>query len=97
MLVEDGHGALGQPGAYRRLRVKCPVHDRCGALRSFSARFGWASGLGDQEPFAFLGCWLRAASTYPDDAETPHAAWKPSVREVQAYAQSMGWASSVGQ
>ena len=90
------HGVAGQPGSHRCLRATCPVHKGreadCRTGRVFSEKYGKASGLGDQEAFAFVGCWLRGASTerFRHDAKA-HREWKPSVAEVQAYAQSMGW------
>ena len=80
-------------GAYRRMRASCPVHKGreadCRVGRVFSEKLGRQSGLGDQEAFAFVGCWLRAAGTFP--SAQAHKAWKPSVQDVQAYARSMGW------
>ena len=98
-LEEEAHGVLGQPGSYRRLRAVCNVatHVGCKVQRSFSAWFGRASGLGDQEPFAFIGCWLRAGASFSDASQPSHSQWKPTVAQVQAYAESMGWRTAVDQ
>ena len=55
LLVYETHGVLGQPGSYRRVKAKCPEHPDCKGSRTFSARLAKASGLGDQEPYAFFG------------------------------------------
>ena len=95
-LEEEYHGVPGTRGAYKRLRAVCQAHAKCRSQRSFSQKFGRASGLGDQEPFAFLGCWLRAAPNFVENPEG-HARWKPSTDEVVAYANSMGWTGTGGQ
>ena len=54
--------------------------------------YGAESGLGDQEAFAYVGCWLRAAGRPWGTRDFPgtHAKWKPPVADVVAYAQEMG-------
>ena len=93
---QDGFGVLGQPGTYRRLVVKCPHHGSksslCGSSRKFDLKDKkvLASGLGDLEPYAFLGCWLAKASDYASKKE--HGQYRPTVAETQAYArEKLGW------
>ena len=73
---EEAHGPCGQPGSYRRLVVMCPGHAgkrcKCRKTRSFSERLGKQSGLGDLEPYAFLGLWLREHGRFEDAASHPH-------------------------
>ena len=87
-LTYEPHGMDGRPGSYRRLIAQCPHHTDCGTSRVFSVRFGRLSGLGDNEPHAFLGAWLRGGRDLVDDGR--HMGWKPKVKEVQAYALSVG-------
>ena len=94
-----------RPGVYTRMRVaKCPVHGKaCFKSRAFSARFGRQSGLGEQEPFAYLGAWMKLGqdrARFPDAEAHRQSGWKkgqgPSVEEVQQYAKDMGWLLSEG-
>ena len=98
------HGAElkyeSRPGKYQRMRVECcPTHGQeCFKSRSFNAKFGEAAGLGDQEPYAYLGCWLKLGEDrgrFPDAESHKRSGWAnnrgPSVEEVQTYARSMGW------
>ena len=85
---EEAHGVLGQPGSYRRLIIRCPHHGHnkapCRKTRSFGVRSAIKSGLGDMEPYAFLGCWLRGHARFADVAD--HKKWGPTSAEVQSYA-----------
>ena len=54
-LAYEPHGVCGQPGSYRRLRARCPHHTECAKPRVFSEALGRKSGLGDDEPYAYLG------------------------------------------
>ena len=75
-------------GRYERLRAQCP---KCNARvqRSFSASLARASGLGDLEPFAFVGDWLSRCT---DSADTgSHKSWRPSAPDVKAYATRCQW------
>ena len=58
----SGYGVHG----LRRAVVKCPLHEKCQAQRSFPKKFAKGSGQGDQEPFCFLGVcvWLRSAGRF---------------------------------
>ena len=89
-----------RPGSYRRMKVNvCPTHGKnCSKSRAFSEKFGRRSGLGDEEPFAYLGCWLRMGedlARFPDAETHKKEGWPdkqgPSTEEVQEYARSMGW------
>ena len=93
-----------RPGSYRRMKVdKCPIHGaKCNKSRAFSAKFGEASGLGEEEPFAYLGAWLKLGEDqvrFPD-AEAHKTGWPGKrsqglrVEEVRAYAKDMGWLPS---
>ena len=88
-----------RPGSYRRMKVeKCPVHgEGCHKTRTFSAKFAAASGLGEEEPFAYLGCWLSLGEDrdqFPD-AQSHKTGWPnkkgPSVEEVKTCARTLGW------
>ena len=95
-----------RPGSYRRMKVdKCPVHGPgCSKSRTFTAKFGAASGLGEEEPFAYLGAWLKMGEDrvrFPDAQAHKSSGWPqgkrqqgPSVEEVKAYAKDMGWLPS---
>jgi hypothetical protein len=88
--VEE-RGLEGTPGYYRRLCVTCPWHSvpgamPCRARRNTGAR--QTSVLGVHEPLAYLGAWLAAgvACTSRDE----HIAFKPTMVDTQAYAESHG-------
>ena len=85
----DKHGQRGHAGSYERLKSRCPL---CHAevQRTFSARFGQSSGLGDLEPFAFVGLWLSQCT---DQQGQPghHRKFKPDADAVRAYAQAQCW------
>ena len=83
-VASDSWGVLGQPGSYRRYKVKCPVHQKCETSRSFSDRLAKPSGLGDQEPLFFLAVWLKRAVDYTTTAE--HKKFKPTPEDTIAYA-----------
>ena len=89
VLHEEAHGVIGQPGSYRRLVVRCPHHKSCRKTRSFGVRRVAQSGLGDIEPYAFLGCWLSAHSRLEASA---HKHFAPTMAEVVAYADEHGLA-----
>ena len=89
-----------RPGSYKRMRVeRCPTHGKeCFKGRAFNARFGEAAGLDDEEPFAYLGCWLSLGEDrgrFPDAESHKRSGWDnnkgPSVEEVQTYARAVGW------
>ena len=87
-VIFDKHGFRGQRGAYERLIAFCPKC-KVQVQRSFSAKFSKVSGLGDLEPYAFIGCWLSRCSSFSSKAE--HKAWKPTVEDVKAYAAGQSW------
>ena len=86
-VANDCHGALGQPGSYRRYKVKCPLHKGCHTSRSFSEKLAKPSGLGDQEPLVFIAVWLKRAADFDKPA---HKAYKPTPAETVAYAKEVG-------
>ena len=55
---EEAWGLLSCAGSYRRLIVRCPVHQGCKKKRNYDTEDSRSGGLGHLEPFAFLGCWL---------------------------------------
>ena len=88
----EAHGVVDMPGSYRRLRVQCLLHcgePRCGKTRSFGVKSAIASGLGDDEPYAYLGTWLRAGQHHAD--ADSHKRFTPSNAMVKAYFASQGW------
>ena len=93
-VYHEAHGVLGQPNAYRRLVVTCPLHcgDKkaaCRKTRAFGVRARDASGLGDLEPYAFLGAWLAAGDSCGDAAA--HKRHAPTPTQVREYVDSQGW------
>ena len=88
----EKHGVRGQPGAYERLRVKCPLHPNCEAQRSFSAKLAEQSGLPEYlEPYAFIGLWLSQASDAEFPGQVPHNKWKPDPGSVASCAWENWW------
>ena len=89
----EKHGVRGLPRSYERLRAKCTnaLHAGCRVQRSFSARFAAASGLGDLEPYAFIGAWLSQHGQHAGRKE--HEGYKPSPDQVLAYAKQCQWVS----
>jgi len=90
----EAHGVIGTPGSYRRVKASCPHHapdgkSKCMISRSFGTRTGQLSGLGDMEPYAFVGAWLQKRAEFADCAE--HKLYKPDVEETLAYARGQGW------
>ena len=92
-VYEEKRGVADTPGSYHRLAVSCTCHGRkagsCKKTRAFSDRVGQKSGLGDMEPYAFLGAWLRARDRF-DTAEA-HKRFLPDADEVLAYAKERHW------
>ena len=87
----ETHGVLGQPGSYRRLVVRCMHHATKGApcrkTRAFGVRSVGQLGLGDAEPYAFLGAWLREHASFKDSEA--HKRFTPTGQQVAAYATEM--------
>ena len=90
LILNPGSGVLGRPGCYRLYHVNCKEHAKCRAQRSISARFGGETGLGEEEPFAFLGVWLRDRGKFSTAAA--HKAYRKEIKsaDVQAYAPTLG-------
>ena len=89
----EKHGFRGMPRSYERLRAKCPnpSHVGCGVQRSFSARLAVASGLGDLEPYDFVGAWLSQHGLHASKKD--HESAKPSLDQVLDYARQRQWVS----
>ena len=88
-LTPDGHGGAGRPGSYRRMKCKCPLHSHCKKSRVFSEQYGRSTGLGDQEPYAYLGAWLRGRTHADRQVGKSHKTWNPSRDEVLEYARTV--------
>ena len=89
-VVHEAHGIVDTPGSYRRLMVTCPHHrgsKPCRKKRNFGVRSA-ATALGDAEPYAFLGAWLRAHADFESASE--HSRFAPSAATVRAYASEVG-------
>ena len=87
----DGHGGLDRPGSYRRVEVGCSFHEGCEAQRSFSEKLASESGLGDQEPYTFLGVWLRKGRDCETAGEHMEYRAKIKASDLRAYAAALGW------
>ena len=85
----DSNGEAGQPKSYRRIQVVCQHHATCKRTRKFGTKQGQRSGLGDLEPYAFLGSWLRQGAWLTDVLD--HKQFDPDTATVQAYAAEHGW------
>ena len=78
--VETHYNAAGAPVS-SGLRVTCPTHAKCKKFRSFHLdREAW----GDRGCEAFLGAWLRSATT----CLCKHSRYTPTRADVQAYFDS---------
>ena len=56
------------------------VMAQCKKSRSFGVRSKVRHGLGELEPYAFLGAWLESRGDVDSKAE--HVAWTPSAADV---------------
>ena len=80
-------------------KYECPTHGKeCTKGRVFNVKFSERAGLGDHEPYAYLGCWLKLGEDwdrFPDAESHQKSGWAsgqgPSVEEVQTYARAVGW------
>jgi len=92
-VYEEEHGKFGDRSRYQRYSVTCTASDHSGGracAKKRNAHPAQTAALGDMEPLAYLGAWLRAAGKCTSRAE--HMAHKPSPRDVAAYAAEMSWA-----
>ena len=89
-VLEEKHGIIGESNYYRRCLVTCQHHgqpdDLCGRTRKYDTREAASSGLGDLEPLAFLGCWLRACGQH--ESKESHKRYVPTIAERQSYARA---------
>ena len=53
-----------------------------------------ALGLGDIEPYALFGAWVRGGQHMSGEA---HGQWKPDREAIGQYARERGWAPALGQ
>ena len=93
-------GVPGQARHYERVYItKCPLHDPPCFLPMKRKRRGvgtkecTVSGLGDYEPYAYFGAWIRCGQGMTPEK---HCAFKPSRLQVQQYAREQGWVVSAG-
>ena len=82
------HLLPGQPGHYDRLVVKCARHQAT-KTRAFDVRAAAKLGLGDAEPYAFLGVWLRHCDSCPSAAD--HKRFVPTSEQVKSYVADQKW------
>ena len=59
----------------------------CRKTRAFGVRSVGQLGLGDAEPYAFLGAWLREHASFKDSEA--HKRFTPIGQQVVAYATEM--------
>ena len=71
---------------YFRLIVNCPYHAGCAKRRNCGAR--QIARFGDQEPVAFLACWLQQGAHL--DNKDAHKAFRPSLAQMQVYIAAAG-------
>ena len=87
---EEGWGALGSVGSYRRLIVACPYHGAsCQKKRNYDTKDSVETGLGDDEPGVFLGSWLNCHADF--GCASDHDKFKPARSQVVGYARRLGW------
>ena len=94
-VFEEVHNLVVARDHYARyyVRCKCPAHQEGrGCVKKRNAGSAQTAELGEMEPFAFLGAWLRLASGC--STRKAHKDKQPSQEEVRAYAVEMGWAPS---
>ncbi len=66
---------------YIRKSVRCPLHLDCRKYRNCHQR--QCARLGDLEPIAYLGLWLKDAHCYPDK-KSHHQQWtEPSEERMK--------------
>ena len=82
----DTHTRAGTGKTYRRLRVRCRVHAKCGKYRGLGAaqtrHHGW------REPFAFLMLWADAAKSVA--TARAHKKTKPSSAAIKTWLEEHG-------
>ena len=96
---EEWHGIMGQPGSYRRYKVRCPLSTSahkcksgCQKTRTWGSAQKRPGDLGQYEPLAYLGAWLDMRDSY--STQRDHVAFQPSAEQTRAYAQRQGWVSA---
>ncbi len=91
--IDIGGVALGL--YHKRYFVLCPLSkdahghpNPCMNSRTSEAKSSWS----ELEPWAYLGCWIRACHRFGNRGE--HMSYKPSVEEMGAYMREKGWPES---
>ena len=87
-VTREIHLLPGQRGHYDRLLVKCARHQIV-KTRAFDVKAAAKLGLGDAEPYAFLGVWLRHCERCSSAAA--HKRFVPSSEQVEAYVATQAW------
>ena len=87
-VAREIHLSPGQRGHYDRLVVKCARHQVI-KTRAFDVKAAAKLGLGDAEPYAFLGVWLRHCDWCSSAAA--HKGFVPSSEQVKAYVATQQW------
>ena len=102
-LVED-HEVIIElvPGRYERAMVKCTFHKGCKAQRAYSDKYARASRLGIEEPFCFLGVWLKrgrelkAAEEHQDLGRRLPGRWSgPTPKSEVSCLSNLWWIDSL--
>ena len=88
VVTRDIHLSPDQPGHYDRLVVKCARHQVI-KTRAFDVKAAAKLGLGDAEPYAYLGAWLRHCEFCPSAAA--HKGFVPTAEQVRSYVASQRW------
>ena len=88
LVTREQHLLPGQLGHYDRLVVQCPRH-KVKKTRAFDVKSAVRLGLGDAEPYAFLGAWLRQCESCP--TSTAHKSFVPTSEEVKSYVVAQKW------
>ena len=92
---EESRGLPGDTGHYHRLLVTCdhhgcPMSGRCKKTRSFGVRSAAKLGMGDIEPYAYLGAWLEQRQNFL--SREGHQSLVPAAGDVKSYGiRKLGW------
>ena len=87
-VARDIHLSPGQPGHYDRLVVKCARHQAI-KTRAFDVKAAKKLGLGDAEPYAFLGVWLSQCDLCHSAAA--HKRFVPTSEQILSYVAAQKW------
>ena len=92
----DCHLSPGEPGHYRRLRLRCSLsaclHHAllpCMKYRTLSA----TANFGEREPEAYLIAWSEAATRFPTREQ--HMQYRPALADIRAVLQRQSMARAL--